>query len=194
MMSDHQDGQNDDADMADQSGKEAIVIWGRPEVPKLFSHSHYSQKLLKNHPFILKKAICLARYEQDPMNEVLNLWSSIMSENQALNLNLHPLQKHINQARLTDALEEVNIQTVNNIGVDINLLVDHEHLQNQLQFISGLGPRKAQRYIQRLRSLGRPLHNRNEIYENKFLHKYCFISVFGFTKVYAAPEKRPDDF
>jgi len=60
---------------------EALVIWGRPEIPKLFASSHYSQKLLKNHPFILKKAICLARYEQDPMNEILNLWSPIMSEN-----------------------------------------------------------------------------------------------------------------
>jgi hypothetical protein len=42
-------------------------------------------------PFVLKKAICLARFEQDPMNEIINLWSPIISENQALNLNLHPL-------------------------------------------------------------------------------------------------------
>ena len=70
-----------------------------------------------------------------------------MSENQALNLNLHPLQKHVNQARLSDTLEEVNIKTVNNIGIDLNLLVEHDHWHNQLQFLSGLGPRKAQRYI-----------------------------------------------
>lgn len=69
--------QNDE----DGDNKQAIVIWGKPEIPKLFACSHYSQKLLKNHPFILKKAICLARYEQDPMNEILNLWSPIMSEN-----------------------------------------------------------------------------------------------------------------
>jgi len=80
-----QNMQNDDEDrdMQDQ-GKEAFVTWGRPEVPKLFASSHYSQKLLKNHPFVLKKAICLARFEQDPMNEILNLWSPIMSENQSL--------------------------------------------------------------------------------------------------------------
>ena len=81
------------------------------------------------------------------MNEILNLWSPITSENQALNLNLHPLQKHVNQARLSDTLEEVNIRTVNNIGIDLNLLVEHDHWHNQLQFLSGLGPRKAQRYI-----------------------------------------------
>ena len=50
---------NDDS----KEDKEAFVIWGRPEVPKLFASSHYSQKILKNHPFILKKAISLARFE-----------------------------------------------------------------------------------------------------------------------------------
>jgi hypothetical protein len=69
------------------------VGWGRPEVPKLFSESHNSQKLLKGQPHSVKKVVSLARFEQDPMNEVLNLWSPIISENQALNLSLHHLQK-----------------------------------------------------------------------------------------------------
>jgi len=72
----------------------------------------------------------LARFEQDPMNEILNLWSPILSENQALNINFHPLQKHINQSRLMDVLEEVNIQMLNSVGVDINLVIDHEHMYN----------------------------------------------------------------
>jgi transcription elongation factor SPT6 len=92
-----------------------------------------------------------------------------------------------------DSLEQTNIQFVNKVGIDINLLVDHEHLQNQLQFLSGLGPRKAQRYIQKLKSRGKPLFTRNEIYENKILKKNCFVSSLGFTKVRVQPEKRPDD-
>ena len=71
--------------------KDIQVIWGRPEVPKLFSDSNNSMKLLKGQVNNLKKVVCLARFEQDPMNEVLNLWSPIVHENQALNLNLHPL-------------------------------------------------------------------------------------------------------
>ena len=46
----------------------------------------------------------------------------------------------MNQVKLADALEEVNIQAVNDIGLDLNLVVDHEHMHSQLQFISGLGP------------------------------------------------------
>jgi len=101
-----------------------------------------------------------------------------MSENQALNLNLHPLQKHVSQARLSDTLEEVNIKTVNNIGIDLNLLVEHDHWHNQLQFLCGLGPHKAQRYIERLKQLGKSLYTRNEIYETKILKKYCLLFKF----------------
>ena len=53
-----------------------------------------------------------------------------MVENQALNINFHPLQKHINRARLMDVLEEVNIQMLNSVGVDINMVIDHEHMHN----------------------------------------------------------------
>jgi transcription elongation factor SPT6 len=103
--------------------------------------------LLKNYSLIVKKAVSLARFEQDPMNEVLNLWSPIQSENATLSLNLHPMQRHVHQGKLVDALEEINIKIVNRIGIDINLLVEHEHWHNQLQFLSGLGPRKAMIYI-----------------------------------------------
>lgn len=68
-------------DPSEETKKEAFVIWGSLEIPKLFANCHLSQKLHKNlHP-ILKQAICLARYEQDPMNEILNLWSFVPSEN-----------------------------------------------------------------------------------------------------------------
>ena len=60
--------------------------------------------------------------------------------------------------------------------------------------MSGLGPRKAQRYIQKLKSLGRPLYSRDEIYEHKILQKFCFVSSFGQTKVRVPCEKRPNDF
>lgn len=75
------DENGDNADQDQANNKEVQVIWGRSEIPKLFASSHLCNKLLKNCPFVLKKAIGLARFEQDPMNEVLNLWSPIISEN-----------------------------------------------------------------------------------------------------------------
>lgn len=76
------------------------VAWGCLDVPKLFANSHTSQKLLKGYDQVVKQAVSLARFQQDPMNEILNLWSFVIQENQALNLNLHPLQKMVNQAKL----------------------------------------------------------------------------------------------
>ena len=55
-----------------------------------------------------------------------------MNENQALNLNLHPLQKHVNRGRLMDILEEVNVQTVNNVVVDLNIMLHHNHFSKLL--------------------------------------------------------------
>lgn len=123
----------------------------------------------KNTQQMLKQAISLARFEQDPMCEVLNLWSPITAENQALALNLDPMQKLVNQARLADGLEEINIQVTNEIGIDLNLLIDHEHMHAMLQFISGLGPRKAKRMISKFKSLGKKLTTRGEIFKTSLL-------------------------
>lgn len=58
-------------------------------------------------------------------------------------MNMHPLQKSINQQKLKAELERVAVEMVNLVGVDLNQIKDHPHLQNQLQFVCGLGPRKA---------------------------------------------------
>ena len=71
--------------------KEAFVIWGSTEIPKLFALSHNSQKMHKNTQQMLKQAISMARFEQDPLCEALNLWSPITAENQSLALNLDPM-------------------------------------------------------------------------------------------------------
>ena len=38
------------------------------------------------------------------------------------------MQKNISQAKLADALEEINIQCANAIGFDINLIIDNDHM------------------------------------------------------------------
>jgi len=62
-------------------GKGDSVIYGSPEVPKLFSMSHNSLHMHKDLPSVLRQAISLCRFEQDPMNEILNLWSHVTPEN-----------------------------------------------------------------------------------------------------------------
>jgi len=59
--------------------------------------------------------------------------------------------------------------------------------------LSGLGPRKAQKLIQKLKSRGKAINSRMEVYEQKILDKKCFMSSIGFIKVRVPLEKRHAD-
>lgn len=78
----------------------------------------------------------------------------------------------------------MNIQVVNEVGVDINMIVDHEHLYSMLPFISGLGPRKAKDLISKIKSTGRKIHTRAEIFKQNLLGGQCvYVSAIPFIKV-----------
>jgi len=64
--------------------KEALVIYGSIDIPKLYAASHKAKKQIKNAPYALHQAVSLARFEQDPMAEVCNVWSNTPSENPIL--------------------------------------------------------------------------------------------------------------
>lgn len=90
--------------------------------------------------------------KKNPMAEILGLWSDSIEENGVLSMNLHPLQRCVNKRKLLDALEKVSIEIVNQVGLDVNELIEAEHCRNQLQFISGLGPRKAYDLLNRIKN------------------------------------------
>ena len=81
----------------------------------------------------------MARLKQNPMAEIISLWSEDDSKNGILSINLHPYQKYINQKKLKDALERVIVEIVNLVGLNINDIKKNDHLQSQLRFVSGLG-------------------------------------------------------
>lgn len=93
------------------------------------------------------------------------------------------MQKLVNQARLADGLEEINIRVVNEIGIDLNLLYDHDHMHTMLQFVSGLGPRKAKRLISKFKGLGHKLTTRGEIFKTSLLTQEVYFSANGFLKI-----------
>ena len=72
---------------------------------------------------------------------------------------------------------------VNEIGVDLNLIIEHEHMHILLSFISGIGPRKAKKFIQNLKQLGRKIMTRGEIFINKLLAITVHNSTIAFLKI-----------
>lgn len=89
----------------------------------------------------------MARLKQNPMAEIISLWSEEEHRNGILSMNLHPYQKFVNQKRLKDALERVIIEIVNLVGLNINDLKKNEHLQNQLRFVTGLGEKRSKNLL-----------------------------------------------
>lgn len=136
--------------MADAESVAPRVIFGSLEVPKLQAMSQFSKKCHRELSPNVAQALSLARFEQDPLNEVLNLWSQYSDNNLLLSLNLHKLQKQVSRAKLASVLETVCVRCVNEVGVDLNLAVENQHMHALLTFLSGLGPRLARRLLQRL--------------------------------------------
>ena len=54
---------------------------------------------------------------------------------------------------------------VNLVGLDINVVKKNEHVQSQVQFVSGLGPKKAQHLLDKLKEQSTEVINRGQIEE-----------------------------
>lgn len=69
------------------------------------------------------------------------------------------------------------------IGIDINLAAMHDWLLDTLQFVAGLGPRKAEVIRKMLQMEGRVL-TRNDLYSTiRVMEKRVFTNSAGFIRV-----------
>lgn len=99
-----------------------------------------------------------------------------------LSLKFHPLQEYLSNDEVYETLEQVMITITNQVGVDINLAASHEWLFAPLQFVCGLGPRKAAHIQRSLR--GQRLNSRKEMISTYALvGKSVFINAAGFIRV-----------
>jgi transcriptional accessory protein Tex/SPT6 len=110
-------------------------------------------------PSLVKQAITLARYVQDPLLCTAQLFNI---DRDILSLKLHAQQQSIitlsggsrnseDSTRLLKLLEVQFINAANDVGVDLNRCNQQPHTSGVLQFVSGLGPRKSQHILKVLR-------------------------------------------
>ena len=93
---------------------------------------------------------------------------------------------------MVQELEKAAIEVTNQVGIDINKILRHEHLSHPFQFISGLGPRKAKSILETLNQRLMKLVSRRELTENKIVGKNVFTNIAGFLKVDAEGEESTD--
>ncbi len=75
---------------------------------------------------------------------------------------------------------------VNLVGIDLNLVIAYPHLQNQLQFISGLGPRKALNLLENIKktfTLDKELRRRRQLLGERLLGDVVYRNCSGFFKI-----------
>lgn len=105
------------------------------------------------------------------------------------------------------ALERVLIDVVNKVGVDINRAVTDTYYQNLLQFVSGLGPRKAQVLVKKIAAMvsnshferapiftviqGGNLINRDQFIKNGLLTAKIFLNAAAFLRIMQDSEPKP---
>ncbi|KCV68968.1 hypothetical protein H696_04388 [Fonticula alba] len=86
-------------------------------------------------------AVHTARRLLDPLEELASLFTA---QNDILSLRVHSLQRELPGSLLLDIFTRAFCMSVAHVGVDINRSISAPHFGHSLQFVPGLGPRKAE--------------------------------------------------
>ncbi|MQL71470.1 hypothetical protein Taro_003793, partial [Colocasia esculenta] len=156
----------------------AIPVFGDESLPRLFESCRISSDQLPGQPGIVKRAVALARYLQNPLAMVATLCGP---GREILSWKLCPLEHFLTPDEKYEMVEQIMVDITNQVGVDINLAASHEWLCAPLQFVSGLGPRKAAALQKALTRAG-SVFSRKEITMG-VLRKKVFINAVGFLRV-----------
>jgi len=136
--------------------------------------------LMGNCAGIVRRAVAVGRFFQNPIAMVASLCGSAK---EVLSLCLHPMQSILNSEEVYEAIEYVMGMVTNQVGIDINLAASNDWLFAPLQFIAGLGPRKAGTIQRAIQSVGR-LRTRKELYAGlRLMGMKVFINSAGFIRV-----------
>lgn len=167
-----------------------------PEIGRIYAHTERSNMEFKEMGLLVKQAISVGRFILDPISE-LSAMMSKNSQTQAydiMSMNLHPLQGEVPGSQLLRSLTRAFISYVNFFGVDINSIMDHPHKKSVLQFVCGLGPRKAQQLYSDLRRRG-AVRSREDMVSDKWaiIGPVVNHNCISFIKVSSSSRMNEDD-
>ncbi len=128
------------------------VLWLDGRVSRVFANTNLARAEMKDFAPALRQAVSLARASQDPLMETARLWEG--PDYPLTFVTFHPLQDLVPKNVLHEELERVLIRVTNKVGVDINNAAKHPHLASTLQFVAGLGPRKAKGLLTAIQQSG----------------------------------------
>ncbi|KAI5965077.1 SPT6 [Candida theae] len=151
------------------------VIWGPDETARLYQNSERAKTDSPDKPQLVRYAIGVAKYIQDPLLEYVSLGDDILS------LTFHEHQKLIPIDLVKEALESAFVDLVNVTGVDINVAVRDSYVAQTLQYVAGLGPRKASGLVRNIvNNLNSTLVARSDLIEEGLTTAQVFYNCASF--------------
>ncbi|XP_057785560.1 LOW QUALITY PROTEIN: transcription elongation factor SPT6 homolog [Salvia miltiorrhiza] len=155
------------------------VVYGDESLPHLYENSRISVDQLPSQEGIIRRAVGLGRHLQNPLAMVATLCGP---GKEILSWKLNPLENFLTPDEKYGMVEQVMVDVTNQVGLDVNLAASHEWLFAPLQFISGLGPRKASSLQRSLVRAG-AIFTRKDLLQSHGLGKKVFINAVGFLRV-----------
>ncbi|KAH9503861.1 Transcription elongation factor SPT6 [Bulinus truncatus] len=150
------------------------------ELAMIFENTKRSENEFREYPAPLRHAISIARRLQDPLLEFAQLCNP---DEDILCLKYHPLQDTVPKEELLEALYLEFVNRVNEVGVDINQVLNFPYTAPLLQFVCGLGPRKASQIIKTLKQNNSRLENRTQLVSICDMGPKVFINCAGFIMI-----------
>ncbi|KAM7476827.1 hypothetical protein LguiB_024070 [Lonicera macranthoides] len=155
------------------------IYYGDESLPRLYEHSRISSDQLPRQSGIVKRAVALGRFLQNPLTMVATLCGA---EREIVSWKLNPLDHFLTSDEKYEMIEQIMVDVTNQVGFDINMAINHDWLFAPLQFVSGIGPRKAIS-IQRALVKAGVVCTRKELTEHGLSTKKIFINAVGFLRV-----------
>lgn len=155
------------------------IVYGDESLARLYENSRISSDQLPAQSGIVKRAVALGRYLQNPLAMVATLCGP---GREILSWKLNPFENFLTLDEKYAMIEQVMVDVTNQVGLDINLAISHEWLFAPLQFISGLGPRKAA-FLQRSLVRSGAIFTRKDFLTAHGLSKKVFVNAVGFLRV-----------
>ncbi|GLT93409.1 hypothetical protein SLE2022_112030 [Rubroshorea leprosula] len=172
---------------ANQAMGRINVVYGDEALPQLYESSQISSDQLPTQSGIVKRAVALGRYIQNPLAVVANLCGI---QKEIVFWTFSPLEHYLMPDEKYEMIEQIMVDVTNQVGLDINMALKHVWCLPLLQFVSGLGPQKAA-FLRREMVEGRAISDRKDLTSFGLSTKVVFHNAVGFLCVRHSGLLRP---
>lgn len=161
------------------------IHWILDDTATVWKNSAQAKAEFREYPEILRFCIGLARKAQDPVMAYASLFNT---DQDIAKVSFIDKQSATPKDVLVKHMERAIVNAVAYVGVDINAAVKHRHKSYTLQFVSGLGPRKAGFVMGKVAALIEEkevpgLEKRADLVSEKILGANVFFNCASFIRI-----------